>query len=122
MAGPATKMPAASKVLRVPIMSSSEAGTVMIILTGLPGLFPLDEAFVRSGRAGEPLHESRDAVPAQLAPSLGVRGHVIELHRIALSGEALVAVPGVRRVGEHQQGAVHRRHFHGKIIQIIWPP
>src|SRR5579859_5419679 len=98
MAGPATKRLAASKALRVPIMSSSTASSDMILPPGLPGVFPPDEAFVRSGRAGEALHESRNAVPAQLAAGLGICGHIVELDRIALSGEALMAMPGIRRV------------------------
>jgi hypothetical protein len=56
----------------------------------------------RSRSPGQPLHECGDPVPPQLAARLRVRRHVVELHRIALAGEPLVAMPGGRPVGEHQ--------------------
>ena len=50
-------------------------------------------------------------MPAQFAAGLGIGGHVVELNRVALTGESPVAMPRGRPVREHQQRAIHRRHL-----------
>src|SRR6478752_2992934 len=100
-------------------MSSSKPSDDMIRGSGLRELFPAREALVTSRRAREPLHEGRDAVPAQFAARLGIGGHVVELHREALTGEAPVAMPGGRTVGEHQQRAIHGWPLHRVVIEVV---
>jgi cell division protein ZapE len=60
-------------------------------------------------------------MPAELAARLGVCRHVIELHRIALAGEPSVPVPGIGRVGKHQQRAVHWGDFDRVILEVVGP-
>jgi hypothetical protein len=78
----------------------------------------------RSGRArphgGEQaLQGRRDVVAQHRHPSIAFGGDPIELDDPAFASKGLVAMPGIVRALEREQGSLGRGHFHDHIVEVV---